>query len=186
MPLKHSQYEVDEYVQPTTNNLTPTANNPTGSLQPITQRHTQYKMSKSCTSWIKTVLNVEHEAEPTMATNAMVAEDTDIPNLIQVDYDLDDEEPNNPEGNSGYDNNINHELEAAGLGEVHVIPGAIPSRCVRKIHTISRILSLPLVFFLSHVGQPFSSMDTLHWPVCWQTPASQGPYCANEMHSGWV
>ena len=186
MPLKHSQYEVDEYVQPTTNNPTPTANNPTGSSQPITQRHTQYKMSESCTSWIKTVLIIEHEAKLTMVTDPIVANDTNIPDLIQVDYDSDDEEPNNPKGNSGYDDDIDRELEAAGLREVHVVPGAILSRCVWKIHTISHTLSLPLVFFSSHIGQPFSSMDTLHQPVCWRTPASQGPYCTNEMHSVWV
>jgi hypothetical protein len=159
MPPKRSRYEVDEYVQPTT---TPTANNPTGGSQPITQRHTQYEMSDALrTSRIKTVLNIEHEAEPTTFTDAMVADDTNIPNLIQVDYASDDEEPNNPEGNSGYDDDIGRELEAAGLGEIHV-PEAIQSRRVRKIHTVSRTLSLPLVFFSSHLGQPFSGMDTLH------------------------
>jgi hypothetical protein len=148
MPPKRSRYEVDEYI-PTANMPTATANNSTGGSQPITQRHTQYEMSDALrSSRVKTVLNVEHDAEPTTFADAMVADDTNIPDLIQVDYDSEDEETDNLEGNSGYDDDIDRELEAAGLGEIRV-PQA---RRVRKIHTVSQSLSHPLlVFFTSHV-----------------------------------
>lgn len=142
MPPKRSRYEVDEYV-PAAKNPTPATNNATGSSQPITQRHTQYEMSDALrTSRVKTILKVTREAEPTTITDEMVvddiladndADDTDLPGLIDVDGDSDDEETDELDG---YHDDINQEFEAAGLGEIHA-PETIRSRRVRKTHTVS-------------------------------------------------
>ena len=106
---------------------------------------------------VKTVLNVEHEAEPTMLTDAMLADDI-VPELIQVDYDSDNEEVNDLQVNdidhelevAGLGDAIDCELEAAGLGEI-CTPKTIPSRRVRKTHTVSHTLSHPLILFSLHV-----------------------------------
>ena len=158
MPPKRSRYEIDEYI-PAAYKPTPAANNPTDGSQSITQRHTQYEMSDALrTSRVKTVLNVEHEAEPTtLADAAMVAEVADNipPELIQVDYDSDDEEADDLDDNIDREleaADIDRELEAAGLGEIHAPePTVIQSRHIRKTHTVSRTLSHPLVLFSLHV-----------------------------------
>ena len=146
MPPKRSRYEVDEYVS-AANNPTLATSNPTGSSQPITQRHTQYEMSDALrTSRVKTILEVEREAEPTTVTDEMVvdnilvadnnADDTDLPGLIDVDDDSDDEETEDLDSHSGYHDDINRELEAAGLGEIHA-PETIRSKRARQTHTVS-------------------------------------------------
>jgi len=136
MPPKRSRYEVDEYV-PADKSPAPATNNPTGSSKPITQRHTQYEMSDALrTSRVKTVLNVEHEAEPTTLTDvAMVADDI-VPELIwQVDYHSDNEETDNLDDDIDREleaADIDCELEAAGLGEIRA-PETTQSRRVRKL-----------------------------------------------------
>jgi hypothetical protein len=158
MPSKRTRYEVDEYV-PIAHNPAPATNNATGGSQSITQRHTQYEMSDALrTSRVKTVLSVEHEAEPTTLTDEIIADDivddiviaddTDLPGLIEVDYDSDDEET---DANSGYDDDINRKLEAAGLGEIHAPETIQLSGRVRKTHTVSHTSSHSSVLFLLHV-----------------------------------
>ena len=95
------------------------------------------------TSRVKTVLNVEHEAEPTtLADVAMVADDI-VPELIQVDYDSDNDETDNLDDDIDREleaADIDCELEAAGLGEIRA-PETTQSRRVRKTHTVSHTLS---------------------------------------------
>jgi hypothetical protein len=156
MPSKRTRYEVDEYV-PAANNPIPAANNPTGGSQSIIQRHTQYEMSDALrTSRVKTVLDVEHEAELTtladeiIADDIVVADNTDLPNLIEVDYDSDDEETNDLDGRSDYNDDIDRELEAAGLGEIRA-PETIQLRRVRKTHTVNHTSFHHLPLFLLYV-----------------------------------
>jgi len=156
MPPKRSRYEVDEYVPPA-NNPTAATNNSTGGLQPITQRHTQYEMSDALrTSRVKTIVDIEHEAEPTTLADEIIADDivagdnTDLPDLIEVDYDSDDEETDDLDGGSGYNDDIDRELEAAGLGEIRA-PEIIQLRRVRKTHTVSHTSFHQLVSFLLYI-----------------------------------
>ena len=135
MPPKRSRYEVDEYV--------PVTNTPTVDSEPITRQHTQYEMSDaSHTSRVKTVLNIEHEESPTILTDAhhaALTEELDIPDLVPMDdEDLsDDEGPDDDgQGDLGFDNDIDRELEAAGLGNI-CAPKPVKSRRIRNTHTVS-------------------------------------------------
>ena len=131
MPPKRSRYEVDEYV--------PVATTPTVDSRPITRQHTQYEMrDASRTSRVKTVLNIEHEELPIILTDTALTEDVDIPDLVPMhDEDLSDEEgpADDGQGDSGFDNDIAHELEAAGLGNIRA-PKPVKSRRVRNTHTV--------------------------------------------------
>jgi hypothetical protein len=71
-------------------------------------------------------------------------EDTDLPDLMQVDNDSDDEG-----SEDGHDDSP-LELEVAGLGEIHA-PAATRSKRVRNAHTVSRVLNHPAVAYLLSV-----------------------------------
>lgn len=155
MPSKHSWYDVEEYV--------PAALNPTRESQPmVTRQHTQYEMADASRSLqVKTVLSIEHEAAPT----PIITEDdlpqlmevnvylhyywkvTDLLELMQVNEDSDNEDSDSGCDDSGHDNDKDCELEAAGLGEIHV-PEAMRSKHVCKTHTVSHTLEYPAVVYL--------------------------------------
>ena len=130
MPPKRHQYEVDEYVF-------------THSSEAMaSQQHTQYEMGNTLrASRVKTVVTIEHEEDFTLVTNA-----TDVPDLMEV---------NNNSDNEGHDNGhdhvhgdeADHELEAAGLGEI-CSTEAGKSKRVHKAHTVSNILDDPGVTYL--------------------------------------
>ena len=137
MPSKCSRYDVDEYVAVLV-----------GHTQPSTQHHTQYEMGDAlCTSHIKTILNLEHK-EPTIHTNAILTDEVEVPDLIQMEDCSDDEGDDVGPGNSGFDDDIHHELEAAGLGEIYTT-GAMKSKCIHKTHTVHPFLFKPSIFFFS-------------------------------------
>jgi hypothetical protein len=86
------------------------------------------------TSRVKTILNLEHE-EPTIHADAILTDEVEIPDLIQMEDCSDDEGDDVSPGTSGFDDDIHRELEAAGLGEIHTT-GAMKSKRVRKTHTV--------------------------------------------------
>lgn len=141
MPSKRSRYNVDEYVAV-----------PVGHTQPSTRHHTQYEMGDALrTSRVKTILNLEHE-EPTIHADAILTDEVEIPDLIQMEDCSDDEGDDVGPGTSGFDDDIHRELEAAGLGEIHTT-GAMKSKRVRKTHTVRRFLFEPSIFFFSFVSR---------------------------------
>ena len=73
---------------------------------------------------------------------------TDLLELMQVDDNSDDEGSDNGHDDSGHEDDKDHELEAAGLGEIRV-PEAIRSKRVRKTHTVSHTLDHPAFTYLS-------------------------------------
>lgn len=128
MPPKHHQYEVDKYVF-------------THSLEAMaSQQYMQYEMGNTLrASWVKTVVTIEHEKDLILVTDA-----TDVPDLMEVDNDSDD----NDDGHDHvHGDEADHELEAAGLGEICSTEASI-SKQVRKAHTVSNILDDPGVTYL--------------------------------------
>ena len=99
------------------------------------------------TSHIKTILNLEHK-EPTIHADTILTDEVEVPDLIQMEDCSDDEGDDVSPRNSGFDDDIHHELEAVGLGEIHTT-GAMKSKRVCKTHTVHPFLFKPSIFFFS-------------------------------------
>ena len=99
---------------------------------------------------------------PIILTDTALTEDVDIPDLVPMhDEDLSDKEgpADDGQGDSGFDNDIAHELEAAGLGNIRA-PKPVKSRRVHNTHTV--ILSFFICQINEFLGEPFGSMDAVH------------------------